>query len=68
MKKLSISQMEKIEGGIFWGRDFTSCTAITNGAGGVLYYWRCYDYYMFWIRVETGVCGEAGSCGNYNYE
>ena len=56
MKNLELKQMENIEGGKFWGSVMTSCTAVTNGAGGVLYYYGCSDYYMLWIRVTSGTC------------
>ncbi len=57
--------MEKVEGGIFWGRDFTSCTAV-EGPNGALYYWQCWDNYMFWINVG-GDCEAVGACGPYNF-
>lgn len=53
MKKLEVSEMAKIEGGKFWGRGETTCTPVDNGAGQILYYWCCYDYYVLWINTGT---------------
>lgn len=54
-------QMEKIEGGKFCWTTWTLCLAIPNGAGGVLYYWACNDYYVLSINSCTN-CGAYGSC------
>ncbi len=47
MKKLSISQMEKIEGGLFWGWGDKHCTTSSSC-------WKtCHeDYFVFWIKVD----------------
>ncbi len=56
-----IKEMEKNQDGKFWGKVWTSCTPVTNGAGGVLYYWACYDYYVLWINTGEH-CDTYTSC------
>ncbi len=47
MKKLEMNQMEKIEGGVFWGTG-VKCKSVPGGTS-------CCNYdYMFWIRVSSG--------------
>ena len=61
MKKLLDSQLGNIQGRRFWGSNWTSCSAVSNGAGGTLYYWACYDYYVLWINTGQH-CDAYSSC------
>jgi len=52
MKKLSLAQMEKLQGGKFWGSE-TTCGAIMDNGSGVCTQTCTQKYYMFWIVVSS---------------
>jgi hypothetical protein len=49
MKKLNVSQMEKIEGGKFFGAT-SSCGACNFGERVCVQ-----KYYVFWLKVSEGI-------------
>lgn len=52
MKKLSLSQMEKLQGGKFWGAETSCSPPMPDGTGWCHY--TCTDkYYIFWIVVSS---------------
>jgi hypothetical protein len=47
MKKLNVENLEKIQGGKFWGSgNYYDTTGCDDGEKIV-----CNDYYIFWIKV-----------------
>lgn len=64
MEKLLDSQLGNIQGGRFSGSNWTSCSAVSNGAGGTLYCWACCDYYVLWINTMQQCDAYSSSNGN----
>ncbi len=61
MKKLSLTQMENLQGGKFWGGE-TTCSykfEYETSRGDVCSYICTAKHYIFWINIDTVYLAEG---------
>jgi hypothetical protein len=66
MKKLNLNQMEKIEGGKFWGKEYSCVQTGTDPVGGYPVYYECDNVWRFWINFGPGCAYVYGCSGQGN--